>query len=124
MAKKKVEEKVTRHFLVISYLLPSSCRLGATTSLKVNGFYEDPFQSRQRPVVCSGCGELADVWLAASATTPGAVEGNEQAAPTPLREADVPRERSPRLAPGLVGFSPSARRIEANQACAIMERVM
>ena len=90
----------------------------------VNGFCEGQFQATQRHVACSGCGEPADAWLGASVTTPGAVRENEAAAAMPLPEAVVPRERSPRPALGLGFFSPSAWRIEANQAWAIIERVM
>jgi len=92
--------------------------------LRVNGFYEALFQAEQRQIVSSGCGEPADVWLAASSTTPGAVGENEPAAARPLPAAGAPQERLPRPVPGLADFSPSACRIEARQAWAVMERVM
>jgi len=86
--------------------------------------YEGRFQAKQHHVVCSGCGEPADAWLGANVTTPSEVRENEAAAAGPLPEASAPRERLPRPALGLAFFSPSAWRIQANQAWAIIDRVM
>ena len=90
----------------------------------VNDSYGYPFQAMQRRAAGNGCGELAGVWFAASATTPDGVRENEVATAMRLPEAVAPRERSPRPFLEPADFSPSAWRIEANQACAIMERVM
>lgn len=95
-----------------------------TTSLTENGFYEYLFQANQHLGVYSDCGALAAVWRVASATTPGAIEATAAAVAMPLLAVAVPQAHSLQPGLGLVIFSPSAWRMEANQAWAIMERVM
>ena len=80
--------------------VPSICwSASTTTSFIVSDSCEGRFQARPHHVVCSGCGEPADVWLDANVTTPGEVREYEGAAAMPLPEAagDSTIERRPVL---------------------------